>query len=255
MPKAARNMVPSLPIKLAQIGCGLDFSDSSAGCGDYFIEAGRHVELKHYTGRLSDDLSRFCQAEISKTIRFDCGTQTHLSFLVEHQLLDIGPKFGERVFAHESSESPDGPQGCGATRRLTVGSPGIGKEVIPWRGNVTGIGGHTTAAAVVSHESHDYYASYTVFERVVGVPEITIAWVLSPQGAESRLDDVTGRDAGKTHSVTVSEASPMRSVFFGSIPPGAYACAKKTYRERFRADGVVDNPGEALASGNRLVGR
>jgi hypothetical protein len=39
-------MACSLPIKLAQIGCGLDFGNPSAGFGNYFIEAGWHVELK-----------------------------------------------------------------------------------------------------------------------------------------------------------------------------------------------------------------
>jgi len=111
------------------------------------------------------------------------------------------------------------------------------------------------AAAIVSHEGHDYHASYALFERVAGVPEITIARILPPHSAESRLYDISSRDTRKPHSIPIPEPSPMGSVFFRTVPRGADACAKQAHGEGFRAECVVDNPVDALVSGDRLVGR
>src|ERR1039458_1117943 len=107
----------------------------------------------------------------------------------------------------------------------------------------------------MSHEGHDHHASYAVFERVAGVPEIIIARILSPQRSKSGLYDIASGDTGKPHPIPIREPSPMRTVFFRTIPPGADARAKQTHGEGFRAERVVDNPVDPLASGDRLVGR
>ena len=49
-------MLSSLPVKLAQIGCRLGLGNSSAGCGNDLIEAGRHGKSQQLYGREIESL-------------------------------------------------------------------------------------------------------------------------------------------------------------------------------------------------------
>jgi hypothetical protein len=107
--------------------------------------------------------------------------------------------------------------------------------------------------AVMRHERHIHHTPYAFFEGSVGDTEITKSRILPPQSAQFRLNDIAGRNPGKPHAITVSEASPMRSVLVWSATSSADAGAEKANRESFGPDRVVKNPAHTLSLSNRLV--
>jgi hypothetical protein len=170
----------------------------------------------------------------------------------EDEPIDIGPKLGEGIFSHQAQEPQARAHGGGPIIGLAVRAPGIREKVVSRHGYVTRVRGRDLATAIVRQEAHPHHIPDSSREVLVVGPEIT--WIFPPNDTQPRFHGIAGRDSGQSHSVTLSEASPVSTVFPGGVPGGSDARAEQPDGKGFRADGALCEPLETLAGSDGMVG-
>lgn len=80
-----------------------------------------------------------------------------------------------------------------------------------------------------------------------------IAWILSPECAYVRLHRVVSTDTSQMHTITLSEAFPIRSVFGRTILSRRYGRQKESFSKALRTAGSLHDPNKSLFTCDRLV--